>query len=145
MKEALIAALQQGGPEGAIGVCKEQAPAIAARLSSETGWRVGRTSLKFRNPANTPDAWESARLDSMAQRLAAGDDPASLEEHKLAPHEFRYMKAIAVEDACLLCHGAILSPALVRRLDAEYPEDRARGYQPGDLRGAFTIRVPLSP
>ncbi|NNM30621.1 MAG: DUF3365 domain-containing protein [Akkermansiaceae bacterium] len=143
LQAALQESLAGGGPVQAISTCKEVAPAIAARLSREKGWTVGRTSLKLRNPDNAPDAWETARLDSMAQRLAAGTDPATLEEHKRTPHSFRYMKAIPIQPACLLCHGESLAPPLAATLDAAYPADRARGYKLGELRGAFTVTIPL--
>ena len=55
LKSELKEAMQSGGPIQAIDVCKKIAPKIAARASEQTGWRVGRTALKVRNSANTPD------------------------------------------------------------------------------------------
>ena len=57
----------------------------------------------------------------------------------------RYAKAIGVAPLCVTCHGAPESiPAGVQaRLQQEYPNDRATGYQPGELRGAVVIRRPL--
>jgi len=63
LKAELEAALNAGGLTNAIRVCKERAPAIAADYSARTGWDVGRTSLRLRNPAaNAPDAWEKQVL-----------------------------------------------------------------------------------
>lgn len=56
LKAELMKAMKAGGPANAIQVCKRMAPEIAAHKSRETGWRVARTSLKVRNPANAPDA-----------------------------------------------------------------------------------------
>ena len=55
LKGELGKAMAAGGPVAAISVCRERAPAIAARLSRESGAAVGRTALRVRNPANAPD------------------------------------------------------------------------------------------
>ena len=70
-----MSALAVGGPTDAIEVCKIAAPEIAATASDAQGWRIGRTSLKLRNPANAPDAWELAVLRDFEARKAAGEDP----------------------------------------------------------------------
>lgn len=80
----LVAALQQEiqkGPDSAIGVCKDIAPAKASALSRSTGWRITRVSLKVRNPLlGTADAWESAALRDFDKRAAAGEDATKLEK-----------------------------------------------------------------
>ena len=58
LKGTLMGAIQAGGPEAAIAVCKVKAPAIAKEKAASTGWSIGRTALKLRNPANSPDSWE---------------------------------------------------------------------------------------
>ena len=68
----LQAALAEGGPVGAINVCRTAAPGIATRLSERSGAQVGRTALRIRNPANAPDPGERAVLEGFAQRFAAG-------------------------------------------------------------------------
>ncbi|MEC8427388.1 MAG: DUF3365 domain-containing protein [Pseudomonadota bacterium] len=42
------------------------------------------------------------------------------------------------------CHGANLTQNLEQKLDALYPQDQARGYSVGDIRGAFSLRKPLN-
>ena len=56
---------------------------------------------------------------------------------------FRYMKAIPTGSLCLACHGDKLDPEVDAKLKALYPNDTARGFKEGDLRGAFTIAKPL--
>ena len=142
--------LARGGPEGAIGVCSEAAPAIAGQLSRQSGARVARVSLKTRNPLlGTPDAWEQAVLVEFDRRVAAGEKPETLEysETVIEPQGryFRYMKAIPVQPLCLTCHGtdAMIAPEVAQRLQREYPHDRARGYTVGQIRGAVTVKRPL--
>ncbi len=142
--------LARGGPAGAIGVCRESAPAIAGRLSRESGARVARVSLKTRNPLlGTPDAWEQAVLAEFDRRAAAGEKPESMESFETVTEPqgryFRYMKAIPVQPLCLACHGTAetITPEVAQRLDTDYPHDRARGYALGQIRGAVTIKRPL--
>ena len=46
---------------------------------------------------------------------------------------------------CLKCHGAPdqLGPGVEEAVMAEYPYDQAMGYAKGDIRGAWTVKIPL--
>jgi hypothetical protein len=142
----LTAEIAKAGPEGAIEVCKEEAPRLAQQASAETGWSIRRVSLRNRNPKAVPDAWERAALEEFDKRAAAGANPATLEKAELVTVDgkptMRYIKALPTQELCLACHGpaARLSPAVSARLQALYPDDRAIGYAPGEIRGAMTIR-----
>ncbi len=143
LKSSLTASLQEGGPVEAIQHCQHLAPSLAEQFTRK-GWQVGRTSLKLRNPKNAPDEWELAQLLSFAQRLEQGDKPAELFASQEQAGEFRYMQAIVVGKPCLACHGESLTPEITQILDARYPQDKARGYTAGQLRGAFTLRKTLN-
>ncbi|VAW33566.1 Cytochrome c family protein, partial [hydrothermal vent metagenome] len=110
LKKALKQAMKEGGPAKAIAVCNEKALLIADKISLERGWRVGRTSLKYRNPANAPDAWERSVLLQFAKRRAIGENPAGMEFSEMVKKNgrlaFRYMKAIPTAPICLKCHGS---------------------------------------
>lgn len=141
--------IAKGGPEGAIAACREQAPALARKASQDSGWAVRRVSLRQRNPKAVPDAWERGVLEEFDRQAAAGAAPASLERAATVKAadgtaELRYMRALPVIELCTGCHGTPdrLSPAVVARLKALYPEDRAIGYKVGDIRGAITLRKP---
>ena len=79
LKGELKAAVDQKGFEHAIGVCKDVAPGIAEKLSAETGWQVGRTALRLRNPANAPDPIELVVLRDFLTRAASGEPLAKME------------------------------------------------------------------
>ena len=147
LQEQLMSAMAVGGPTAAIEVCKIAAPDIAAEASDARGWRIGRTSLKLRNPDNAPDAWELAVLQDFEARKAAGEDPARIDRAEFVVRDgqrtFRYMKAIGTQPVCTICHGGAIAPEVTARLDALYPEDRARGFEVGDIRGAFSIAQPV--
>lgn len=148
LKGELEAAIKAGGPAKAIPVCNEKALPLTMALSEKKGWRVARTSLKVRNAANQPDAWEKGMLAKFEERKAAGENPAQMESHEVVEKDgakvFRYMKAIpTAEQPCLLCHGTNIAPEVVAELDKLYPGDKARGFKAGDIRGAFTIEQPM--
>jgi hypothetical protein len=43
----------------------------------------------------------------------------------------------------VVCHGSDIDPYVDARIRELYPDDQARGFKPGDIRGAFTITQPL--
>jgi len=135
-------ALAEGGPQKAVDACQSLAPAIAAKHSRKP-WSVGRTALKVRNPANRPDAWEQQVLERFAAAAAAGEPVAGLSYGETVGGDYRYMQAIPTGEPCLVCHGQNIDEALRATLDERYPQDRARGFVLGELRGAFTLRRPL--
>jgi hypothetical protein len=149
----LFAVLQEeiarGGPEGAIEVCRDKAPQLAREASEKTGWQIRRVSLKNRNPKAVPDAWERAVLEEFDRRAAAGADPATLEKGEVVTENgqrvYRYMKALPTQMLCTHCHGTDeqLSAAVKAKLAQLYPNDKATGYSPGQIRGAMTIKRPL--
>ncbi|MDP2004159.1 MAG: DUF3365 domain-containing protein [Rubrivivax sp.] len=146
----LLAVLQEeiarSGPEGAIMVCRERAPAMARAATEQSGWQVRRVSLHHRNPKAVPDAWERAALEDFDRRAAAGEPPAQLERAELVQEEGRavqrYLRALPTVDLCLNCHGTAdrVSDAVATRLKALYPDDHAVGYRAGQIRGAITLR-----
>ncbi|MDT8321543.1 MAG: DUF3365 domain-containing protein [Xanthomonadales bacterium] len=143
LKYELMAAMKAGGPVKAIEVCSQRAPAIAKQVSDQQGMELKRVSQKYRNPDNAPNAWQLAVLQSFQSRKQEGADPASLSWHKLvgtgADRELRYMKAIPTGGLCLQCHGENIDRNVAEKLNELYPDDRAIGYQQGDIRGAFVV------
>jgi hypothetical protein len=141
-------AMQNGGPVNGIAVCYDKAAQIATDVSKTEGMTIRRTSLKPRNAANAPDAWETSVLKEFEVRKAQGEPANKLEFSEVVAgaggqRTFRYMKAIPTAAVCLACHGEHISPELDAKLKELYPSDTARGYREGDLRGAFTIARPL--
>ena len=147
--EVLDEEIRKGGPESAIGVCRDKAPQMAKAASEKTGWAIRRVSLKNRNPKAVPDAWEKAVLEDFDRRAAAGEKPTGLEKGEVVTVDgqksYRYMKALPTQDLCLQCHGTSdrMSPATQARLIELYPDDKAVGYSAAEIRGAITIRKPL--
>lgn len=110
----------------------------AASLSREHGWQVRQMAIRYRNPAHEPDA-EGRRVHRMMERheelrgLWTRDTVDGREG-------VRYFRRITVRRACLECHGAKDErPAFVRK---RFPDDRAYGFEVGDLRGVYSVFVP---
>ena len=151
LKGELVKGMKAGGPVTAIGVCNSLAPAIATKHSEKTGWDVGRTSLKLRNPDNAPDAWETKVLKQFEERRGKGEGPDTLAYAEIVEEggdkHFRFMKGIVMPPMeklpCLKCHGANIDANTAAMLDKLYPSDKARGYKAGQVRGAFTLKKKL--
>ena len=152
LKGELGKSMKASGPVATIEVCSKSAPAIAKSLSEKHGMKVARTSLKTRNSANAPDAWEEKVLKQFEERRAAGEKPGKIAYSEIIEKDgkktFRFMKAIGMPPLtkmpCLKCHGENINPKLTAKLDELYPEDKARGYKVGQIRGAFTLTKPLN-
>ncbi|GGD40712.1 Tll0287-like domain-containing protein [Sinisalibacter lacisalsi] len=148
LRGELVAAMQAGGPVNAISVCNEEAPVIAASISDASGWDVGRSSHRLRNPLNAPDAFTAAAIDDFVAREAAGEAVDSLVSAGIVEEDgervFHMVKAIPTGEPCVACHGGDnVKEEVVAALAEMYPEDTARGFSPGQMRGVFTLSKVL--
>jgi hypothetical protein len=149
LQAELQAAMAEGGPEGAIGVCADRAPAIAAELSAESGAIVRRTSFRNRNPDAAPTAAEAQLMRAWLDSPLGPDRKprvASLANPDGQPGAHLWMRAIPTGGQCLACHGPAeaIAEDVRAAIKARYPADRATGFAEGELRGAFSIRWPAS-
>ncbi len=147
LKSKLVSTMQSAGPEAAIAVCNLQAIDITEEISNKNNLEVGRTALKIRNPSNQPDAWEIKQLRWFKTQNDSGADSKTLEAHEVIHEEgekiFRYMKAIPMQEPCKLCHGNALAPSVEKTIKSLYTQDQATGFEVGQIRGAFTVKVVL--
>jgi hypothetical protein len=112
----------------------------ARELGQENGWAVQQLAKKYRNPAN--------QLDAEARRLHRQfADSAGLTERWIrttrdGTEGWRYARRITVRPSCTACHGPKEQrPEFVKTGD---PDDRAYGFEAGDLRGLYSVFVPDS-
>ena len=136
----LKAAMESGGPAAAVEVCRTEARTIAEAVAKKQGIELGRTSHGLRNPANAPRPW--------ARSIVEGGSGVKATAEKLRVIDLGdrvgVLRPIGTADACTRCHGPAED---VRRnigatLAAAYPQDRATGFAPGDLRGWMWAEVP---
>ncbi|MCG7201522.1 DUF3365 domain-containing protein [Marinobacter pelagius] len=140
LKQALQAAIKEGGLTNGIGVCNTVAPEIAASNSNEA-WTISRTSLKVRNPDNAPTEWQKLQLLAMDKQPMKNGKPVEVWQVSEAAGQppFQYMSAIPTQELCLGCHGKSIDPGVKAKLAELYPNDQATGFSAGDLRGAFVV------
>lgn len=146
LMQRLLAELETAGPVEAVRVCSEVAREIAADHSVD-GITVRRVSLKVRNPADAPDDFERAALVELGDLHEQGRLPDDMTK-VVATDEgrrLRYLRPIVIVKPCLTCHGSAesIDPEVARMIDERYPEDQAKDYADGDLRGAISVSVPL--
>jgi hypothetical protein len=146
LMKTLMRELAEGGPAQAVRVCAEVAPSIAATHSHD-GIQVRRVSLKLRNPANAPDAYEARKLNELALLGEQGDMPEEIVAvvNEDGRPRLRYLRPISVMSPCLKCHGdrVKMDPEAADLIRQRYPDDQATGYSVGDLRGAISVSVDL--
>ncbi len=143
----LMQEIQKGGFASAVRVCSALAQEMTNRFSTQTGHYLRRVSLRFRNPKNAPDIYETRLLHELDR----------LNREKRLPEEYvdvveesgklwlRYMKPLPVSPLCITCHGPKENiPLEVQAILKErYPDDRATGFLVGDLRGAISVKIAL--
>ncbi len=110
----------------------------AKQIAGEHNWGVRQIAARYRNPAH--------QLDTPAkpffERFKQNPDAVRLwtRTERNGTPGWRYFRRITVESSCLACHGAKADrPAFVK---ANYPEDKAFGFEAGDLRGLYSVFVP---
>ena len=150
--------------------CPELAPEIASDFSREYGYLVRRVSNRTRNARNTPDDWQAKQLEDF-EKMAEQGKPRTLfditkPDGSIMPtmeyeataftneediEYFNYMRSITLPGLdklpCLKCHGSIedgtVTSDVLEAIEGLYPYDMALGYKAGDIRGAWTIKIPV--
>lgn len=148
LHNTLKPALKSSGPAGALKACNVSVPSITHMVNNQSEWQVSRTSLKPRNQANMPSEWEKSVLLQFESQKQQGVNPKALEASAIIERGdkryLRYMKAIpTAQKPCLACHGSNIKPQLLQQIRLLYPQDKAIGFNAGDLRGAFSLTLPL--
>lgn len=142
----LVEAMGKGGPVAAINVCQEQALALTemVRQEKEIAY-LKRVGVRIRNPENAPGPAERRALDHFLRNGGKeGAYPSDWVDTVKLPdgsEQIRYYKAISTQGRCLACHGpeAQMPAAIREAIDARYPDDGARGFQQGELRGLLVV------
>ena len=119
-----------------------------AREASETSHLdIRRVGLRVRNPANAADDWEAEQLEKFDYLVNAGYDINVLEASAVVTENkqkwFRWIKPMPVGETCMVCHGDGIPAEILKQLKQDYPEDNATGYQPSEMRGAYSVRIKL--
>lgn len=149
LKSVLIKEIQTNGIVKAVSVCSDTAQVLTNNYGISKGIYIKRVSFKNRNPLNVPDEFEAKVLRMFEEQFKNDQLKPETEYAEMVEvngvYKLRYMKPIFVQPECLNCHGAEdqISPQVKEVINKIYPDDKAKGYQMGDLRGAVSIQKTL--
>lgn len=133
-------AMKMGGPNAAVQYCNINALSITDSLSKAHNVAISRVAEKNRNENNLlaqEDQTIWAHYKSGEQNVQMADTVIEMSGKKV------YYRPIYIANpACLNCHGQEGSDILegtIAKLNEYYPNDKARGYNLGDLRGMWKL------
>ena len=131
----LLATMSNGGPAKAIEVCSKLAPKLAKEVGEQHHVSIGRTAIRLRNENNRPPAWAEPLLKDLPTKPVVQD---------LENGSTGVLFPILLKVQCLTCHGPDdkIASEIRTELARLYPNDKATGFQEGDLRGWFWVEVP---
>lgn len=99
------------------------------------GHYLKQTSLKYRNPANHPDAFETKILKGFEINDPKGRGHGEVITNTDGSKIYRYMLPVYIKEACLKCHG---DPKGEKDIAGRIKE----GYKVGEIRGAISVMLP---
>jgi PAS domain S-box-containing protein len=112
---------------------------VAKKITSDSKYYVRQVSLRYRNPENRPDEFETSQL----QAFAAGAARETQQIIRIKGKEsFRYMLPMFAEKSCLECHGEFeKAPRFVRE---RFPRGHySYNYRVGEVIGAVSVTIPM--
>lgn len=115
------------------------ASSIAKQLTEGSNYYVRQVSLRYRNPDNRPDSFESNQLNKFKGPKPKEVWNVSRESGKKT---LRYMLPMVADKSCLVCHGSYeTAPKFIQ---VRFPKDHfSYGYQLGEMIGAVSVAVPM--
>ena len=112
---------------------------IAKRMTSGSRFYVRQVSLRYRNPNNRPDAFETAQLTAFRDVKAQETWQVANDKGKKA---LRYLLPMMADLSCLVCHGSY--DTAPRFIQARFPRGHySYGYTVGEVIGAVSVSVPM--
>ena len=137
-------AIADGGTVAAIPICSDKAGGLLKGVAEERGLLLLRVSDRPRNVAHAAAPADLEAMESFRATLSGGASPVP----SVLPAEDGSMVVrlpiVLNQPLCLQCHGGAddISPETRKVIAARYPEDRATGYELGELRGIWRVTVP---
>jgi hypothetical protein len=147
MRSNLKKAIKEKGPEGAIDFCYSKAEEFTKQVSKKVGFRIKRTSFKYRNENDKPDALDKKVLTTLEEKFKkTGKLPDYLIRKVTINGKELYVfyKPIQIKKPCLKCHGDVskMDSEVVEVIKKHYPADKAVNYKEGDFRGVIRVDIP---
>lgn len=127
----LTTQIKEKGVVAAVEFCHESALPLTDKAKSKK-LKMGRTSLKVRNPKNTAPGWIKSYLQEASKTTS--QNPFKEQVVVLKDKTTAFISPLYMAPQCLQCHGNP-SGALKEKIDKLYPKDQATGYKAGEFRG----------
>lgn len=112
---------------------------VALQLTRGSNYYVRQVSLRYRNPENRPDDFETAQLTIFRDVKAAETWQVTKDNGKKS---LRYLLPMVSDESCLTCHGSYdTAPGFIQR---RFPRGHfSYGYKIGEVIGAVSVSVPM--
>lgn len=136
----LMGTIQNEGVEAALAFCNERAYPLTDSMSTNFHARIKRVSDKPRNPNNQANDIELAHIETFKAQVSAGNSVEPILREENGKVFFYY--PIVTNTMCLNCHGVPeqhITTKVYESLSQLYPQDRATGYEPDEVRGIWSI------
>jgi hypothetical protein len=103
---------------------------------------IKRTSLKLRNPNNSPDVVEKEIMTHWESLAKDGKEVEPATKHKNGVY-YSLAPIRIISPVCLGCHGDDnqRDKKAYNKILSKYPNDKAIGYNLNDLRGAVSVTI----
>jgi hypothetical protein len=140
-------AIDEEGLVGAVDFCADVAIPLTQQVQDrfDPPLDLKRATLRWRNPENAPDEYEERLLHYLAALEERDPEGVPAELTARGPEgSLRYYRVLRAAPMCLNCHGDVesMDPEVRELLRQRYPDDRATGYEAGELRGVIRVEVP---
>lgn len=141
LMNALLKAGADSVPEQAVAFCHMEAAGILSNITDAQHIKIQRVAEKFRNPNNALQPEDLPVWDKWKKQLAQGQSLVSEVEINIETHKVYRAPIFLGMPLCERCHGDenTFSPQLQQTLASLYPNDKARNFRQGDLRGMWKI------
>ena len=138
---ALMKAVQDSGITHALQFCNVNALELTKSAANE-GAEISRVSHKPRNPLNAANAEELTIIEQYEKLVSQNAEPKPQVVEK-TDHFIYYKPILIPANLCLNCHGkpgVDIAEENFITIQMLYPEDKATGFELGDLRGMWKIK-----
>lgn len=136
----LMGTIQAKGTLEALAFCNENAYTLTDSMATQFNATIKRVSDKPRNPNNSANSTELAKITYFKNRLVSGDKIEPIVEKTNSINHFYY--PITTNSMCLQCHGKAneqIKPEVLLTINNLYPNDLAKGYDVNQVRGIWSI------
>ena len=143
IRGALQTAIADSGIEKAVRYCQLNALSLTHQFNTDS-IKISRLAERYRNPQNQLTAESQPVWESYQSAIATGDSLHSVIVR--TTHQVDYYKPILLQAMCSSCHGqpdSNIPASLLSAIDSWYPNDLAKGFSVGELRGVWQIRFQL--